>query len=91
PRSARTSTPRPPPTPAPSSSFATPSRTPEDTRNYSAWVRSPGIGGVAVPFTISGNSLVITTPAALPDTVHVVVTGPDGDSKIHSGSAYTYI
>lgn len=49
------------------------------------------IGGVAVPFTISGNSLVITTPAALPDTVHVVVTGPDGDSKTHSGSAYTYI
>ncbi|MGQ0616363.1 MAG: Ig-like domain repeat protein [Acidimicrobiia bacterium] len=49
------------------------------------------VGGVVVPFAVSGQNLVFTTPAALPDAVHVVVTGPDGDSKTHPGSRYTYL
>ncbi|MGQ0618250.1 MAG: beta strand repeat-containing protein [Acidimicrobiia bacterium] len=49
------------------------------------------IGGVAVPFSVSGNDLIFTTPGGLPGDVFVVVTGPDGNSKTHPGSTFTYI
>lgn len=54
-------------------------------------VSAVSIGGVGVPFVVSSPSLVITTPGALPGEAAVVVTGPDGNSKTHPGSIFTYL